>query len=138
MKKKIYTNDVRAGASPFRHLHNASHLSKIRVAFLNYTREPTLLCNVRRQRRGPGAGVQTRKALHDHVDEEDKGGVKHDTLGGTQNVTIINESGLYALILSSKLSQAKTFKSSFRFFELFMGNVRKKAVTLRRNNGIES
>ena len=52
----------------------------------------------------------TRKALQDHVDEEDKGVTKRDTLGGTQRVTIINESGLYSLILSSKLPQAKAFK----------------------------
>ena len=51
-----------------------------------------------------------RKALHDHVDEEDKGVTKRDTLGGTQKMTIINESGLYSLILSSKLPQAKAFK----------------------------
>jgi len=36
--------------------------------------------------------------------------VKHDTLGGRQSFTIINESGLYSLILSSKLPQAKDFK----------------------------
>lgn len=52
----------------------------------------------------------TRKALQDHVDEEDKGVTKRDTLGGSQQMTIINESGLYALILSSKLEQAKAFK----------------------------
>ena len=34
----------------------------------------------------------------------------HDTLGGRQSFTIINESGLYSLILSSKLPQAKDFK----------------------------
>ncbi len=54
--------------------------------------------------------ANTRKALIDHVDEEDKGVTKCDTLGGTQNMTIINESGLYSLILSSKLPQAKEFK----------------------------
>ena len=52
----------------------------------------------------------TRKALQDHVDEEDKGVTKRDTLGGTQKMIIINESGLYSLILSSKLEQAKAFK----------------------------
>lgn len=51
-----------------------------------------------------------RKALADHVDEEDKGVTKCDTLGGKQNLTVINESGLYSLILSSKLPQAKEFK----------------------------
>ena len=51
-----------------------------------------------------------RKALIDHVDEEDKGVTKCDTPGGTQEMTIINESGLYSLILSSKLPGAKKFK----------------------------
>ena len=52
----------------------------------------------------------TRKALQDHVDEEDKGVTKRDTLGGTQRMVLINESGLYSLILSSKLEQARQFK----------------------------
>ena len=51
-----------------------------------------------------------RKAMGDHVDSEDKGVTKCDTLGGTQNLTIINESGLYSLILGSKLDGAKRFK----------------------------
>ena len=51
-----------------------------------------------------------RKAIGDHVDDEDKGVTKCDTLGGNQNMTVINESGLYALILSSKLKEAKAFK----------------------------
>ncbi len=52
----------------------------------------------------------SRKALSDHVDEEDKGVTKCDTLGGTQTMTVINESGLYSLVLSSKLPSAKAFK----------------------------
>lgn len=52
----------------------------------------------------------SRKALSDHVDEEDKGVTKCDTLGGTQTMTVINESGLYSLVLSSKLPSAKVFK----------------------------
>lgn len=51
-----------------------------------------------------------RKAILDHVDNEDKGVTKRDTLGGAQEMTIINESGLYSLILSSKLPTAKDFK----------------------------
>lgn len=51
-----------------------------------------------------------RKAMADHVDDEDKGVAKCDTLGGTQEMTVINESGLYSLILSSKLPNAKKFK----------------------------
>ena len=51
-----------------------------------------------------------RKAMSDHVDEEDKGVTKCDTLGGVQSMTIINESGLYSLVLSSKLPTARKFK----------------------------
>lgn len=51
-----------------------------------------------------------RKALADHVDEEDKGVTKCDTLGGNQDMTVINESGLYSLVLSSKLPGAKQFR----------------------------
>ena len=51
-----------------------------------------------------------RDAISRHIDEDDKGVVKSDTLGGNQNLTIINESGLYSLILSSKLPNAKRFK----------------------------
>ena len=50
------------------------------------------------------------KAIRDHVDEEDKGVNETFTPGGKQAVTIINESGLYSLILSSKLPGAKRFK----------------------------
>lgn len=52
----------------------------------------------------------TRKAIVDHVDEEDKGVTKCDTPGGTQDLTVINESGLYSLILSSKMPNARRFK----------------------------
>ena len=51
-----------------------------------------------------------RKALADHVDEEDKGVTKCDTPGGLQDLMVINESGMYSLILSSKLPSAKRFK----------------------------
>ena len=51
-----------------------------------------------------------RKALIDHVDADDKGVTKCDTLGGTQNLTVINESGFYSLVLSSKMPNAKKFK----------------------------
>lgn len=52
----------------------------------------------------------SRKALIDHVDDDDKGVTKCDTLGGVQELTVINESGLYSLILSSKMPNAKKFK----------------------------
>lgn len=49
-------------------------------------------------------------AITRHVDAEDKGVVKHDTPSGEQEMLIINESGLYSLILSSKMPKAKAFK----------------------------
>ena len=53
----------------------------------------------------------TRKALKDHVDGEDKNTVTiRDGNKGNPNQVIINESGLYSLILSSKLPSAKKFK----------------------------
>lgn len=51
-----------------------------------------------------------RDAINKHIDYEDKGVAKCDTLGGSQDLTVINESGLYSLILSSKLEGAKKFK----------------------------
>lgn len=44
------------------------------------------------------------------VDEEDRGISKIETPSGIQNTTIINESGLYSLIMGSKLASAKKFK----------------------------
>ena len=53
----------------------------------------------------------TRDALNKHVDAEDKNTVAfHDGTSGNPNQTVINESGLYSLILSSKLPNAKKFK----------------------------
>ncbi|HHM3339795.1 TPA: BRO family protein [Staphylococcus aureus] len=54
--------------------------------------------------------TNSRKALSDHVDEEDKLTSRIVTSGQNRNVTIINESGLYSLIFSSKLENAKRFK----------------------------
>lgn len=52
----------------------------------------------------------TAKAIRDHVDVEDKGENESFTPGGNQKMTIINESGLYSLILKSKLPNSKKFK----------------------------
>lgn len=53
----------------------------------------------------------TRDALSKHVDSEDKNSVAiHDGNKGNPNLTIINESGVYALVFSSKLQSAKKFK----------------------------
>ncbi|SHD43200.1 prophage, antirepressor, putative [Staphylococcus argenteus] len=51
-----------------------------------------------------------RDALSKHVDTEDKLTSQIATAGQNRNVTIINESGLYSLIFSSKLENAKRFK----------------------------
>jgi prophage antirepressor-like protein len=51
------------------------------------------------------------KAILDHVDSDDKDEVPiQDTIGRMQNTTVINESGIYALVFSSKLESAKKFK----------------------------
>lgn len=51
------------------------------------------------------------KAVSDHVDEEDIDGIPiQDSIGRMQNTPILNESGVYSLILSSKLESAKKFK----------------------------
>ena len=52
----------------------------------------------------------TLNALKSHVDAEDKGGWQITTPSGKQKMAIINESGLYSLVLSSKLPDAKRFK----------------------------
>lgn len=52
----------------------------------------------------------SRKAILDHVDTEDKLTSQIVTSGQNRNQTIINESGLYSLIFSSKLESAKRFK----------------------------
>lgn len=52
----------------------------------------------------------SRKAIYDHVYTEDKGVTKCDTLGGSQELTTINESGLYSLIFGSKMESAAKFK----------------------------
>lgn len=49
-------------------------------------------------------------AVRKHVDVEDRGISKMETPSGAQETTIINESGLYSLVLSSKLPTAKKFK----------------------------
>lgn len=50
------------------------------------------------------------RAIREHVDNEDKGVTEMVTPGGKQTLPIINESGVYSLIFSSKLPSAKRFK----------------------------
>lgn len=54
---------------------------------------------------------KARNAIAIHVSDDDKKDAPiQGTLGGTQQMTVINESGLYSLVLSSKLESAKRFK----------------------------
>ena len=54
--------------------------------------------------------TNTNQALIKHIDEEDKQTSRFEMGGQKYSMTVINESGLYSLILSSKLESAKRFK----------------------------
>ena len=54
--------------------------------------------------------LNSRKAIKDHVDDEDKLEERIVTSGQNRHLIFINESGLYSLILSSKLESARRFK----------------------------
>lgn len=54
--------------------------------------------------------AEPRSAVSKRVEVEDKGVAEMETPSGIQKMTIINESSLYSLILSSKLESAKRFK----------------------------
>lgn len=55
-------------------------------------------------------GIKNSRDAVDRLDDDEKGVVQTDTLGGPQKVTIVNESGLYSLILRSDKPEAKAFK----------------------------
>lgn len=86
-------------------IFKSSEFGEIRTVMIN--NEPWFVCKDVTEALGYS---NSRDAMAKHIDDEDKGVAKCDTLGGTQNFAIINESGLYSLILSSKLPQAKAFK----------------------------
>lgn len=90
-------------------IFNNAEFGQVRV--LNIKGEPWFVGKDVAERLGYS---NTRKALADHVDEDDKlqddGVTIRDSIGRIQKPTIINESGLYSLILSSKLPNAKKFK----------------------------
>ena len=52
---------------------------------------------------GYGEGKSLANAVANHVDDEDKGVTELMTPGGKQRMTIINESGLYSLVLTNGL-----------------------------------
>ncbi|MGN8276760.1 BRO-N domain-containing protein [Pseudomonas sp. SMN5] len=53
--------------------------------------------------------VNTARALS-RLDEDERGIHSMNTLGGAQNLSVVNESGLYSLILTSRKAEAKRFK----------------------------
>lgn len=54
-------------------------------------------------------GMKNHREAIRHLDEDEKGVISNDTLGGAQKISIINESGLYALVLRSRKPEAKPF-----------------------------
>ncbi|GHV08814.1 hypothetical protein FACS1894217_11870 [Clostridia bacterium] len=55
-------------------------------------------------------GIKNNRDVAENLDEDEKGVAITDTLGGKQELNIINESGLYSLILRSRKPEAKEFK----------------------------
>lgn len=55
-------------------------------------------------------GVKNSRSISSRLDDDEKGVIQIDTLGGKQSVSIINESGLYSAILRSDKPEAKRFK----------------------------
>ena len=54
-------------------------------------------------------GIKNHRDSLMHLDEDEKGVVSSDTLGGIQNISVVNESGLYALVLRSRKPEARKF-----------------------------
>ena len=55
-------------------------------------------------------GISKYRDTADRLDEDERGSARVDTLGGAQDMTIINESGLYNVILRSDKSEARPFR----------------------------
>lgn len=89
-------------------LFENAEFGKIRTLVLNG--EPWFVGKDVAMALGYGEGKSLANAVAKHVDKEDKGVTELMTPGGKQNMVIINESGLYALIFGSKLESAKRFK----------------------------
>ena len=85
-----------------------AEFGKIRIVEIND--EPWFVGKDVAQALGYGEGKSLANAVANHVDEEDKGVTELMTPGGKQKMVIINESGLYSLVLSSKLPTARKFK----------------------------
>ena len=86
----------------------SQEFGKIRVVEIDG--EPWFVGKDVAQALGYGEGKSLANAVANHVDEDDKGVTELMTPGGKQKMVIINESGLYSLVLSSKLPTAKRFR----------------------------
>ena len=118
--------DICFGACPAERIYNEirkektmlNNNSNIAITTFNYGDNPVRTIEIDNEIQFVGKDVaeilgysNTRDALMKHVDDEDKNTVAiHDGIQGNPNQTVINESGLYSLILSSKLPTAKKFK----------------------------
>lgn len=89
-------------------IFNNPEFGEIRTVEVNG--EPWLVGKDVARALGYGEGKSLANAVANHVDAEDRGVTEMMTPGGNQNMTIINESGLYSLVLGSKLPTAKKFK----------------------------
>ncbi|WP_312593934.1 BRO-N domain-containing protein [Comamonas terrigena] len=54
-------------------------------------------------------GIKNHRDSLMHLDDDEKGVVSTDTLGGQQSINVVNESGLYALVLRSRKPEARKF-----------------------------
>lgn len=89
-------------------IFNNPEFGEIRTVEVNG--EPWLVGKDVARALGYGEGKSLANAVANHVDAEDRGVTEMMTPGGNQNMTIINESGVYSLVLGSKLPSAKKFK----------------------------
>lgn len=89
-------------------IFNNREFGQLRTVIIND--EPWLVGKDVAAALGYGEGKSLANAVANHVDSEDKGVTEMMTPGGLQKMTIINESGLYSLVLSSKLPSAKKFR----------------------------
>ena len=87
---------------------NNNEFGQIRTVFMNG--EPWMVGKDVAAVLGYGDGKSLANAVARHVDDEDKGVTELMTPGGKQQMVIINESGLYSLVLSSKLPGARKFR----------------------------
>ena len=55
-------------------------------------------------------GINNSRQALTRLDDDEKGVISNDTLGGAQQMATVSEAGLYALVLSSKKPEAKAFK----------------------------